>query len=146
MVYGGNPAGDNTDAVRLMIGDTGTSITKLSDAEIDYFITKNGSLFAAAADSARAIAANIAKNIQRSGVGISDDPGDSVQSYLDLAEMLESRSYTDAVEIFSGNKSKDKKEDFREDTDTTKSTFRRGLHSFRPYDPEDPHDDDVDDC
>ena len=51
MAYGGKPATDTTDAVRLAIGDTSSSPV-LTDDEIDYYYSTYGNVLLAASHAA----------------------------------------------------------------------------------------------
>ena len=68
MVYGGNPATDTTDAVRLLIYDTSTG-PLLTDAEVDWFIAQHANTYFAAAAAAGAIAASYSDDIIEQKVG-----------------------------------------------------------------------------
>lgn len=59
MAYGGLPGTDNSDAVRLLVGDisTSTSATYLDDADYDFFIAQTGNIYVAAQLAANSLAA-----------------------------------------------------------------------------------------
>lgn len=74
-------ATNKKDAVRLTIGDTNTQDQQLQDEEISFFLTLRNSLWGAAAEACRAIAANLARQ------------ADSVQADMRVAYSSRSRSY-----------------------------------------------------
>lgn len=59
MAYGASPTSDSSDAVRVLVGDVGTSTstTWLDDAEYDYFISVTSNNFIAAQLAANSLAA-----------------------------------------------------------------------------------------
>lgn len=62
MPYSGNPSSNSVDAVRLMVGDIYPDMEVLTDAEYDYYLTKNSnSISRSALDAAWAICFKLAR-------------------------------------------------------------------------------------
>ena len=64
MAYGGKPATDTTDAVRLAIGDTSSSPV-LTDDEIDYYYSTYGNVLLAASHAAGDLAGRYANRVSK---------------------------------------------------------------------------------
>lgn len=87
MAYGGNPATDPADAIRLAIGDTSASPV-LTDDEIDYYYSTYGSVLLAASQAAGDLAGRYANRVSKS-VGSRSIQNDQLfQHYSALAEKL----------------------------------------------------------
>lgn len=86
--YSGDPSASTLDAVRFVIGDTDTTDQLLQNAEIDYLITKHGTVRVAAAESCRAIAAKYARLMSRSIGGLSADFSAKHRQYLEMAQSI----------------------------------------------------------
>ena len=68
--YTDDPANNDRDAVRLLSGDTDSDEFFLSDAEVDYAISKEPNITAAAARACEMIAAKMAREVAlRAGAG-----------------------------------------------------------------------------
>lgn len=80
---------DDTDKVRLMIGDTDSTEWLLSDDEVDYFIAENSDLSVAAAAACEAIAAKFARGYNFSTDGQTFNRSERVEHYLQLAKNLD---------------------------------------------------------
>jgi len=59
--YSGNPGASDRDLVRFLIGDTDTNDQQLTNAEIDYLITEQGSANRAALEAARGLLAKYSR-------------------------------------------------------------------------------------
>ena len=82
-------ATSDKDAVRLIIGDTDSTDELLQNEEINYYITKHGSVTRAASESARAVAARYARLMSRSIGGLQADFSAKYRQYLELADNLD---------------------------------------------------------
>ena len=90
MAYGGKPATDTTDAVRLAIGDTSSSPV-LTDDEIDYYYSTYGNVLLAASHAAGDLAGRCANRVSKS-VGSRSIQNDQLfQHYSALADKLLAR-------------------------------------------------------
>lgn len=125
--YSGDPSSSNTDAARFEIGDTGP-VFDLTDAEIDFAVTRAGGVLAGAADLADALAGRYARRAEQESAGdVSVNWGKRADTMMKLASRLRDRA---AGEI--GNLGVDAPIGFGL-ADTTASGvpyFRRGMHDF----------------
>ncbi len=83
-----DPATDQKDAVRFLIGDTDPGDALLSDEEITYVLTDEPDTYQAAALAAEHIAAKFAREINQSGDGLSWQGEQLFRHYQELAESL----------------------------------------------------------
>ncbi len=90
--YTNNPGGSTRDALRLAVGDTIEGDPRLSDEEVEHFLSLYPeSLNMAAADAAEAIAARYS-SMAVSYVGdLDNSPHLKAEYYLRLARQLRSR-------------------------------------------------------
>ncbi len=91
--YTNNPTGSNRDALRLAVGDTIENDPRLSDEEVEHFLSLYpDSLDLAAAQAAEAIAARYS-SMAVSYVGdLDNSPHLKAEYYLKLARQLRSRA------------------------------------------------------
>ena len=112
-----------------MIGDTDSSDYLLSDADITEILTDNNdNIIAAAAEAARAIAAQLARNEDISINESSLRGGSAYQQYIALAEKLEKRAAAANAIPFAGGISVADKESRETSTDRVAPAFSRALH------------------
>ena len=90
MAYGGNPATDTTDAIRLAIGDTSASPV-LTDDEIDYYYSTYGSVLLAASHAAGDLAGRYANRVSKKVGSRSIENDQLFQHYSALADKLLAR-------------------------------------------------------
>lgn len=83
-----NPAENDRDAVRYLVGDTDTTDQLVSDEEIAYLLAEEGNVYEAAAATAEAIAAKFARTINQSGDGLSWNGSELFKHYRELAKSL----------------------------------------------------------
>lgn len=125
MAYGGDPAGSQSDAVRLLIGDTAATAL-LTDAEILWFISEHGATYRAAAAAARQLAAKYAGKATDKTVGdLSLNYAERQKHYLTLAARLDREATARGGAIFAGGISQADKETREADTDRVKPAFTR---------------------
>jgi len=90
--YSGDPASNEKDAVRFMLGDTESTEPLLTNEEINYLIEVHGGTGMAAVGGARAIAAGFSRDADRSrGVGdlsLSESFSQKSTQYHHLADHL----------------------------------------------------------
>lgn len=133
ITYSGDPAYSNRDAVRFLLNDI-TSTGRLQDAEIEWLLTEWGSVYMAAAQGARRIAASFTSNSQSKTVGSLSKSGGGSQTataYLELAKALEAQSKSATLitaSPYSGGISVSDKELTTADSDATPYWFSRGMH------------------
>ncbi|MBC7340956.1 MAG: hypothetical protein H5U02_00620 [Clostridia bacterium] len=87
--YSGNPAGSALDQVRALIGDTDQENPILSDEEILFFLSEEGSARRAAPRAALAAAAKFAKEADKAIGDLRISLSQKADKYLQLAAALE---------------------------------------------------------
>lgn len=97
--YTNNPSGSSRDALRLAVGDTNQEDQRLSDEEVEHYLSLYPeSLNLAAAEAAEAIAAKYS-SMAVSYVGdLDNSPHLKAEYYLKLASRLRSRVVVEEVE------------------------------------------------
>ncbi len=86
------------ERVRLLIGDTSSATALFQDAELQWFLTEQGTVYLAAAAAARAVAANKNKLALRLREGDYErDLGGMVKQWLDLGAQLERQGRSNAA-------------------------------------------------
>ena len=126
--YSGNPASSDLDSVRFLVFDTDTNDQLLSDEEINWVLTEQSNIRLAAADCCEAIAAKFAKDINRSVVGISANPGSRAAFYLELADRIRAQATQTSqhAEIFAGGLTISGKDELDSNTDAVQPAFKFG--------------------
>jgi hypothetical protein len=124
--YDPSDLSDDVSQVRVRIGDTNTHDKLLSDEELQHFIDDRGTVLLASVSAVRAIIAKLARNIDRSNIGMSAQRSQSIQHYRDLLRELERESgaHTGAPRV--GGISKSDKATAESDSDRVAPTFFRG--------------------
>ena len=117
------------EQVRLLIGDTNDARELLSDAEVQFFLTEEGGIYAAAASAARAIAAKFAGDVAVSRASGSLSKDQRYDHYINLARSLESKGMSKA-ESFAGGRSKSEKDQQRSKSDRIPGRFNRDQDSI----------------
>lgn len=69
--YSGDPADDDLNATRFLIGDTDSSDQLVSDEEIEFLISSEDSVYLAAATALEALSSKFARENSISGDGLS---------------------------------------------------------------------------
>jgi hypothetical protein len=136
MAYKGNPSTDNTDAVRLLIGDRSTSTGNeiFTDGEIDYFISAEPNTNMAAAAAVRSLIGSTRGN-SLAGV-MSKQVGDLKIDYrtVSVTDLLDSkakdlrRQGVRRVKPYIGGISQSDKDDTESDDDRVAPAFSIGQH------------------
>jgi len=114
------------DKVRLLIGDTDTSDQQLSDEEIAYLLTANGSVGLAGAEACEALAAKYARQVDTKNGVLSVAASQRYKAYVDKARSLRELE-TRYCEVFAGGLSIDAKDSLADDDDLVQPRFRRGM-------------------
>ncbi|MBU1449110.1 hypothetical protein KKF45_04690 [Patescibacteria group bacterium] len=89
--YSGDPAASDLDQVRFLIGDTDTLDQQLSNEEIAWLLSNQGSPLGAAIAACEQVGAIYARKVSQSTGGISVSYGDRQSYYADLANRLRRR-------------------------------------------------------
>ena len=125
MPYGGDPSASFADAVRYLIGDTG-STELVSDAEITYLQTTVGaSVLAVAAEAARNLSHKYAALVDQTVGRISVSYSQKAKQYQELFSSLRRRA-GQSGKIYAGGISLDNKTIDDEDTDRPTPGFTVG--------------------
>lgn len=129
MVYGGSPSTDDTDAVRLLIGDTSTSSPVLTDTEVDYYISTYGNLLLAASYALEGIVANQGGSVSEKQVGdlrIKYESAGGSGGLAGLAKSLRVRAARTSGNPYAGGISIADKDSVEADSDRVSPSFTVG--------------------
>lgn len=83
-----DPSDSNKDQVRLLVGDTDMEDALMLDNEIEFFIANEASVYLAAAATAEAMAAKVAREVSNSLEQGSAQLSDQYKNYKQLARQL----------------------------------------------------------
>lgn len=136
MTYGGDPANDTGDELRLLIGDTNNNSLQFSDAEIDYFLAQNDNVYTAAAAAAWSLTAKYSRDIGSAIESVRIFAQDRFDQYTRLATSLERQAKklgTDplGVPVVSGI-SEATMRGVVSDSDRVDSKFKQGMFDNPP--------------
>ena len=125
-------SGADIDRVRVLCGDPAGDTQVLDDSIISFFLEEyNGNYYRAAADSAAAIAAHYAGQVDvRVGI-LSSSNSQKTQQFAELATALRRRADDKALAMavpFAGGISIAGKEVTEENSDLVQPAFTRDLH------------------
>ena len=119
---------DTTAQVRFLVGDTDSSDQLITDEEVDYAITEEGSTRSAAAMVADALAAEFARKADKQVGQLRIDLSQKAEAYAALAIRLRARSASLALPTMGGI-SISRKETVEADTDRVEPAFFTGMMS-----------------
>ena len=125
--YTDDPANNDRDAVRLLSGDTDSSEFFLSDAEVDYAISKESNITAAAARACEMIAAKMAREVAlRAGASgeLRLELQQIFEAYTQRAKELRREAIANAVP-YAASISTSEKNDQLDDSDRVSPFFKR---------------------
>lgn len=118
------------DRVRFRIGDTNTDKQLLADEEIAAQLTRfNNDIPLTVVSCIKAIIAKLARDYDRSNLGLSAQRSQQIQHYRDLLAEYQGTGVEGALsnaEMFVGGLSKDKEDSFDDDDDYKGPHLRRG--------------------
>lgn len=117
---------NDRDKVRLFLGDTDSDDQlPVSDAEVDYALTEQGSIRAAAALCAEWLAARYTREVSKSVGSLSIQLADKARQFRELAAQLRANSALYALPYAGGISiaNKDSRED---DSDRVEPAFYKG--------------------
>lgn len=120
-------------SVRLLVGDPSGTSAYLTDDEITFLLTENGDVYSAAAAAADAIAAKLARQVDKRVGILSSSDSQAFQHYKDLAVRLRSQVTRRTALTglpYAGGISEGDKEGREEDEDRVEPAFTRELHEF----------------
>ena len=116
------------DQVRLLIGDTDSTDVLLRDEEINYFLTAEGSVYAAAVVACRTIAANFARQSDFWIGTIRTNNAERSKAFSAKADELNRKRLISGSSPFAGGISIADKDTRRDDGDRVQPAFSRNTH------------------
>ncbi len=126
--YGGDPAANTRDEVRFLVGDTDSTDTQVTDAEISWALADASNTTLAAAQIAEAIAAKYARFVSKSVGDLSIQYAQRQQHYAELAARLKAKGSRRGVVPYAGGISQADKETQEDDSDRVQPSFTKGMH------------------
>lgn len=123
--YTNDPSGVQLDAVRLLIGDVDGVDPQLTDEEIAFYITSEGSTYKAAAAAARGLMSLYARKADKSVGDLSISYSQRQTHYAALAADLSRRAASRTGRPYLGGSSKSDMDTENADTDRVDSKFRQ---------------------
>lgn len=118
------------DKIRTLIGDTNTADQLLTDEQIAYMLAQTPQVDLAAAECCDLILAKLARDIDRSNIGMSSQRSQKVQHYQDLAQRLRAKAGT-LSQTYVGGLSLAEKDELNDDADYVPMPFAVGRDENR---------------
>lgn len=132
--YSGNPASNDRDQVRFLIGDTCKEDPLVSDKEIAFAISEQTSLKLAAAMCLRALAAVHSRMVTKKIGDISVNCSDLAKQFKARADELDPFNVATAAPLLAlpvfGGLSITEKETLDDDDDAVQPSFRKGMNDI----------------
>lgn len=126
-----DPGGSDKDQVRLMVGDTDSADEQLTDEEITYFLTTYTTVGSAAVYAARAILAEVSRQVTRAVGDLRISLSDRAKAYRELIKDLEEMAdASDPWQVYMGNQSLADRDADRANTDLGQPPFEVGMHDY----------------
>lgn len=120
------------EKVRLIVGDISKNRPRLSDGEINFFLTEEGSVRRASVRAAESIAAIFADKVDQSVGKIRISFSQRFKHFTELAKRLSRNANQGSLAgAFSGGISKADKQTDENNSDFPKHFFTRDLHDSR---------------
>jgi hypothetical protein len=120
------PDYSNKDAVRFLVGDTNPDQKLLENEEINWLLAQNTSVYVAASEAAKAIAALYGREVDKQVGDLRISASQRQKQYLDLAKQLRSRA-AQSVSPYAGGISRSDKQSVVANTDRVPPAFERGM-------------------
>jgi hypothetical protein len=114
--------------VRLHVGDTNTNDQLLTDEEINYALSLETAILLASARCCDFIVSKLARDIDRSNIGMNAQRSQKIQHYMDLAVRLRQEYSTSSDglgEVFVGGVSDANNQTLADDSDYRQAVFQR---------------------
>lgn len=128
--YSGDPAANDRDTVRFLIGDTNTNDQRASDEEIAWAITEEpGSLYTAAALVVRGIIAKYANLVDKEVGDLALSYSQRLDWYKALLADLSKKSSMRSSRVYAGGISITDKDAVEEDSDRVKPGVAKDMFS-----------------
>ena len=134
--YTNSPATIERDEVRLLVGDTDSNDPQLTDEEVAYFISEEGSVGGAALAAVRALIAKFARLVNKSVGDLSLGYGQRLANYEVLETRLLRRANLRLTGPVATGLSVAAKEAVDADTDRVQPAFKRDQFSDLEIDDE----------
>ena len=128
--YGGDPAANDRDSVRWLVGDTDTTDQLVQDEEIAYALGEFGGPIHAAVVTCEAIAAKFARLVDKKIGSLNIKASQRADEYQVRANVLKRRIGTDLAEMFVGGTTISEKETLAADEDAIQPSFQIGQDDF----------------
>ncbi len=123
--WNGDPAASTLEKVRWEIGDIDSTDQLMQDAEINYAIAQEETIFGAAARCCEALATKFAREANRALGTVRVDLSDKSKAFDKRAKRLRAKG-TGSGSTYAGGLSQDEKTTDQEDTDLVQPTFTKG--------------------
>ncbi|KKK55652.1 hypothetical protein LCGC14_3072400 [marine sediment metagenome] len=123
--YDGDPAASDLEAVRFEIGDTDSTDQLMQDAEIEYTIDEEETIFGAAARCCETLSRKFAREADRQLGTLSVALSDKSTAFKELAEIIRAKE-VGSGKVYTGGISKAEKDVDIADTDLVQPTFVKG--------------------
>lgn len=130
--YNNDPGNSDRDALRLTIGDISEDEPQLTDEELAYMLTAEGSVLGAAVAAVRVLQAVNAKAVDKAVGDLKISYSQRAAQYASLLKQLEARSAIRLGRPFAGGLSIAQKDAQKANTDRVDPRFERGQFRF-PY-------------
>lgn len=125
--YSHDPATSDKDAVRFLIGDTNSDDKLLSDAEVTYTLSTEGSVLQAAINCLQNLIVVFSRQVDGSKKEGSQALSQKVQSFRTALDSLLERQAMGALNIFAGGISRTQKSTECSDTDRVPPVFTKQM-------------------
>lgn len=125
MSWSYEPGASDKDTVRLLVGDTDETKRQLHDEEIAFFLGANSSVYVAASEAAKAIAALYGRDVDKQVGDLKISASQRQSHYLTLAKQLRTRAGL-SVAPYAGGITRSGKDSVASDTDRVRPAFARG--------------------
>jgi hypothetical protein len=124
--YTGDPVNNTTDAIRLEIGDMQVNQMELADEEIQYALTREGTVYKACARCCEMLAAKYAKKDGFRGGTIQSEKTTVSGKYRTMAKLFRARG-TRPGSFVIPSISQSAKDDNKQNSDAPSPSFYRGI-------------------
>jgi len=125
--WSGDPKASDLEAIRWEIHDIDSTDAKFQDAEIEYALAQEHSVFNAAARLCEQLQVRYCGAASRTIGPLKVDMSTLASLYAKKAERLRKRAVAFATP-YVGGYSDAKKDTFEDDTDLIQPTFEKGIH------------------
>jgi hypothetical protein len=129
--YTGDPADNQRDEVRFLIGDTDFGDQLVQDEEINYALGAEPTPTAAAVRVARALASKLSRKVDKQVGDLKLSLSQQAKHFRELADFLEKSDSTAIPPIpYAGGISRSDKDSVRDNADRARPAFTRGRDDF----------------